>query len=624
LKQKKPEVVNYCDENFMRSLELAVRFGKTLIVQEVDKIDPIFFPIIRRTLQKHGPRYVIELGDKLIDYNDEFHLLLVSKLSDFKLPSNVVGFINDINFTITRAGLSGQLLGVTIKQERPQLEIQKSELLKNEENMKIQLAALEEQLLKELANAEGNILENKSLIQSLNEAKEKSLIVHNSLQESKLLQESLDFERLKYMQVANHGSSMYFVVNGLSQLNSMYKFSLSIFLKLFQCALSTQTAESSQEERNKILCSSLEKIIYNYISRSLFKADRITFAMFMIKNLHPELFGPNDWALFTGFPFASDGNDTSFIPDWMPSDRREMLKRMKNATPDLLTALNLNEKDVWLNWMMNESPELYMPRDRITAFQKILIIQSLRPDKLLSAMNIFVLQSLGLETISVSNSSIEELCKESTCQEPIWLITTPGVDPSQELREFARLKIGTEKFHEVSMGQGQGELAINFIRDASRSGEWVCLQNVHLVIGWVNQLEKELISLNPHPEFRLWLTSETHLKFPQTLLEKSLKVTFEAPPGLKKNLQRIYDTWGPEMISNGSVLRAQSLFALAWFHAVIQERRTYIPQGWNKFYEFSAADLRSSVEILNVFRFLIRKCLQKVNRKSNGKLSKDY
>jgi dynein heavy chain 2 len=52
------------------------------------------------------------------------------------------------------------------------------------------------------------------------------------------------------------------------------------------------------------------------------------------------------------------------------------------------------------------------------------------------------------------------------------------------------------------------------------------------------------------------------------------------------------------MISSGSVGRCQTLFALAWFHAIIQERRNYIPQGWNKFYEFSAADLRSSASII--------------------------
>lgn len=42
------------------------------------------------------------------------------------------------------------------------------------------------------------------------------------------------------------------------------------------------------------------------------------------------------------------------------------------------------------------------------------------------------------------------------------------------------------------------------------------------------------------------------------------------------------------------------LFLLAWFHAVVQERRTYVPQGWSKFYEFSFADLRSGADIIDL------------------------
>jgi hypothetical protein len=56
------------------------------------------------------------------------------------------------------------------------------------------------------------------------------------------------------------------------------------------------------------------------------------------------------------------------------------------------------------------------------------------------------------------------------------------------------------------------------------------------------------------------------------------QVTFEAPPGVKRNLQRTYDAWPAEYLGAGSPLRAQLLFVLAWFHAVVQERRTYIPQ----------------------------------------------
>ena len=53
----------------------------------------------------------------------------------------------------------------------------------------------------------------------------------------------------------------------------------------------------------------------------------------------------------------------------------------------------------------------------------------------------------------------------------------------------------------------------------------------------------------------------------------------QSPPGVKQNLMRTYDTWTPEYIAKGgNVVRAQALFALAWLHAVMQERRMYIPQ----------------------------------------------
>jgi len=37
---------------------------------------------------------------------------------------------------------------------------------------------------------------------------------------------------------------------------------------------------------------------------------------------------------------------------------------------------------------------------------------------------------------------------------------------------------------------------------------------------------------------------------------------------------------------------------LALLHALVQERRTYIPQGWSKFYEFSYSDLKAGNELV--------------------------
>lgn len=38
----------------MTSLELAVRFGKTLIIQEVDGVEPVLYPLLRRDLIAQG------------------------------------------------------------------------------------------------------------------------------------------------------------------------------------------------------------------------------------------------------------------------------------------------------------------------------------------------------------------------------------------------------------------------------------------------------------------------------------------------------------------------------------------------------------------------------------------
>ncbi|KAJ3309792.1 Cytoplasmic dynein 2 heavy chain 1 [Boothiomyces sp. JEL0838] len=600
LKEKKPEVVNQSDDNFLRSLELAVRFGKTLIVQEVSKIEPVLVPLIRKNLLKQGPRFMVEIGEKSIDYNEEFKLILVTRRSTFTLATSVRGFVNDINFTITRAGLAGKLLGLTLKHERPELELQKVELLRKEEELKIHLTELEDTLLKELANAEGNILENQGLIKSLNEAKEKSTIIGSSLTESRALQRDLDLEREKYAAISVHGSSLYFVINELFKLNNMYQFSLATFLRIFNQSLSMEKADNNVEMRNKLLQVSLEKLVFNYVSRSIFKADRHMFALFLLHELHPTMFEQNEWELFTGQILTTESTDNADTPEWVPQDRKGHFLKLLNTLPALAGAMNFNSKDIWMKWMKDASCETSIPKDRISPFQKLLVIQALRPDRLLTAMTIFCTAALNQDSLSPSSLNLKLLLENETiASEPILFIITPGADPSQDIRDFAISEIGADKLHEVSMGQGQGDTAIQLIRSAMHDGEWVYLQNIHLVIGWVSQLEKELASAKPHPKFRLWLTSESHPKFPASLSESCLKITVEAPPGLKKNLKRIYDNWSPEFIANGSYIRSQALFALAWFHAVIQERRNYIPQGWNKFYEFSAADLRSCADILH-------------------------
>ncbi|KAJ3146349.1 Cytoplasmic dynein 2 heavy chain 1 [Geranomyces michiganensis] len=602
LAERKPEVIKQHDENFVRAVELAVRFGKTLIIQEVTSIEPFLYPIVRKELQRQGPRSVLQLGEKTVDYNEDFRLYLVTSRSSFTIPSDAQGYVQGVNFTVTRAGLAGQLLGVTLKHEQPELELEKVKLLKREDELKIQLSQLEESLLGELANSSGNILENNTLIASLNETRDKSSTIATGLQESKRLQASLDAQRDKFAPLSTFGSALFFVISDLSKLNNMYQFSLSCFMRLYEQALKSEGSASNDgtELRIQLLMSTLEKLAFNYISRSLFKADRQMFALHLIHLLHPDLFGENEWDLFTGAAVATEDDNGQELPKWVPAERIPMTRQLMSTLPGMTQSLNFGDSETWSQWLKHPSCETAPPRSHLSAFQVVLLTQTLRPDRLLSAMNNFSCAALGMSSLAPPPLNLEKLfTSESLPKESILFLTTAGADPSAELNEFAVRTVGAGHYHQIAMGQGQGETAISLIRQSAPKGDWVCLQNVHLVTSWMPTLEKELSSVQTHENFRLWMTSEAHLKFPASLLQNSLKITVEAPPGVKKNLLRTYEAWSPSFIAAGPIHRAQALFALAWFHAVIQERRTYIPQGWNKFYEYSAADLRSSADVVS-------------------------
>ena len=210
----------------------------------------------------------------------------------------------------------------------------------------------------------------------------------------------------------------------------------------------------------------------------------------------------------------------------------------------------------------------------------------------------FVTNTLTVPSLSPASSSLQQIFNEdSSPTRPILMILTVGADPTQELEEYAG-RVMPGKYKQLAMGGQTTGAAIALLHEAAASGSWLCLKNLHLVVRWVPELEKQLSSLTPHASFRLWLTTEQHQAFPTILLQQSLKVTFEAPPGLQKNLSRTYESlMHKEYVEKGPPARAQLLFVLSWFHAVLQERRTYIPQGWTKFYEFSPADLRSAADI---------------------------
>jgi dynein heavy chain, axonemal len=136
-----------------------------------------------------------------------------------------------------------------------------------------------------------------------------------------------------------------------------------------------------------------------------------------------------------------------------------------------------------------------------------------------------------------------------------------------------------------------------------KEGHWVLLANCHLMISWMNALEKVVEGLSeskPHREFRLWLSSYPHPKFPISILQAGIKMVTEPPKGLKANMIRLYNNMNDTQFSRcqAGVKYRKLLFCLVFFHAVLVERRKFGTLGYNVPYDFNESDFDISEDCL--------------------------
>ena len=119
-----------------------------------------------------------------------------------------------------------------------------------------------------------------------------------------------------------------------------------------------------------------------------------------------------------------------------------------------------------------------------------------------------------------------------------------------------------------------------------------------------------------HVYIYLYLTNTLYklflnVQFPTGILQAGVKMTTEVPSGLQQNLLRSFMSEPikePEFFSGcpGKEKEfSKLLYALCFFHAVVQERKKFGSIGWNIPYCFDDSDFQISVQQLQVCSFNI-------------------
>lgn len=96
------------------------------------------------------------------------------------------------------------------------------------------------------------------------------------------------------------------------------------------------------------------------------------------------------------------------------------------------------------------------------------------------------------------------------------------------------------------------------------TGTWVFLANCHLSLSWMPELDKLVEQLQveqPHPDFRLWLSSSPHPEFPITILQAGIKMTTEPPKVMLL-------TWFPDLAAKKHDKRGVLFFSNVQWHVL--------------------------------------------------------
>ncbi|XP_055707524.1 dynein heavy chain, cytoplasmic isoform X3 [Phlebotomus papatasi] len=616
-KDKKITKTSFLDDSFRKNLESALRFGNPLLVQDVENYDPILNPVLNKELRRTGGRVLISLGDQDIDLSPSFVIFLSTRDPTVEFSPDICSRVTFVNFTVTRSSLQSQCLNQVLKAERPDIDEKRSDLLKLQGEFHLRLRQLEKSLLQALNDAKGKILDDDSVITTLETLKKEAADIGQKVEETDKVIAEIETVSQQYLSLSQACSNIYFTMDSLNQVHFLYQYSLKMFLDIFSTVLYNNNrleGITDYTTRLGIITKDLFAVCYDRVARGMLHADRLTFALLLCR-IH--LKGTSESNMDQEFNFFLRNKEGLVSGqqrvEGLTGEQLESVNRLAARLPIFRKLLEKVKSMPELGaWLQQSSPEQCVPQlwdeskalsPIVAAMHQLLLIQAFRPDRVIAAANLLVATVLGEDFMPLAEKELDfATCveKQLTSNTPALLCSVPGFDASSRVDDLAAEL--NKQISSIAIGSAEGfNQAERAINAACKSGRWVLLKNVHLAPQWLVQLEKKLHSLQPHAGFRLFLTMEISPRVPVNLLRAGRIFVYEPPPGIRANLLRTFSTVPAGRMMKQPSERARLYFLLAWFHAIVQERLRYAPLGWAKKYEFNESDLRVACDTLDTW-----------------------
>jgi dynein heavy chain 1, cytosolic len=193
--------------------------------------------------------------------------------------------------------------------------------------------------LQALNDAKGKILDDDSVITTLETLKREAADIEQKVQETDKVIAEIETVSQQYMPLSQACSNIYFTMDSLNQIHFLYQYSLKMFLDIFSTVLYNNPrleGKSEFAERLSIITSHLFSVCYERVARGMLHTDRLTFAILLCRIHLKGTSEPNLDQEFNFFLRNKEGlvsTGDGYHIDGVSSEQLESITRLSTRLP---------------------------------------------------------------------------------------------------------------------------------------------------------------------------------------------------------------------------------------------------------------------------------------------------
>ncbi len=490
--------------DYVKAIDRCVQGGKPLLLEDVQQeFDSSLYTVLGRKTFKSDVGERINFGEKDIPYDPHFRLYLTCKQPNPHFLPEICIMLNVINFAVTFDALEEQLLVEVIIKEKPEVEEERTKRITEIATYQKQLRDIESDILEKLTNTtEDTILTNVDLITSLEKSKKSSIEIAKNIKEAVGIEQQVNKAREQYRDIATRGAILYFVLVDIAKIDPMYQYSFSFLKKLFNDALSIAVVGAATVDEKKVkMIDNITRVIYRNICRGLFEIHKLVFSFLIATqiSLREGRITADEWDLYirgAGVVTKKTRANVNPLPALM-SDSAWNLACTAEEKLGSFKGLMANMAQFalqWTDYAALKNPYMEPKKipgglgERMSSFQRLILMRILKPEKVRVSSARFVDEVLGSFYTENPSVRIDELFADSNAKAPIIFVLSQGADPTEQLKTFAR---ETRKIELaiISLGKEQELRAEHELNESKKAGRWLMLQNCHLAKSFMPRLE---------------------------------------------------------------------------------------------------------------------------------------